>query len=64
MFPAECQRCLLFKYFFCVFQSLVIQQQKVSDLMEMCLQKDEIISKLQATMDATVEDANRDVNTQ
>lgn len=32
--------------------------------MEMCLQKDDIISKLQATMDATVEDATRDVNTQ
>lgn len=32
--------------------------------MEMCLQKDDIISKLQTTMDATVEDATRDVNTQ
>lgn len=44
-----------------VFQSLELQQQKVSDLMEMCLQKDDIINKLQAAMDATVEEATRDV---
>lgn len=30
--------------------------------MEMCLQKDNIISKLQAAMDAIVDDATRDVN--
>lgn len=29
--------------------------------MEMCLQKDDIISKLQAAMDATADDATRDV---
>lgn len=44
-----------------VFQSLELQQQKVSDLMEMCLQKDDIINKLQTAMDATVEEATRDV---
>lgn len=44
-----------------LFQSLELQQQKASDLMEMCLQKDDIISKLQAAMDATVDDATRDV---
>ncbi|XP_075891258.1 kinesin-like protein KIF20B isoform X2 [Nelusetta ayraudi] len=41
-------------------QSLELQQQKVSDLLEMCLQKDDIINKLQAAMDATVEEATRD----
>lgn len=44
-----------------VFQSLELQQQKVSDLLEMCLQKDDIIAKLEAAMDATVEDATRNV---
>lgn len=44
-----------------VFQSLELQQQKVSDLMEMCVQKDDIINKLEAAMDATVEEATRNV---
>lgn len=40
-----------------------MEQQNLSELMEMCRQKDDIINKLQAAMDATVEDATRDVNT-
>lgn len=46
-----------------VFQSLEQQQQKLSALMEICQQKDNIINKLQAAMDVTVENATRDVNT-
>lgn len=30
--------------------------------MEICQQKDDMINKLQAAMDSTVEDATRDVN--
>lgn len=47
----------------CVVQSLEQQQQKLSELMEMCRQKDDVIHRLQAAMDSTVEDATRDVNT-
>ncbi len=45
-----------------VFQTLDRQQQKLSELMEICQQKDDIINKLQAAMDGTVENATRDVN--
>ncbi|XP_040922509.1 kinesin-like protein KIF20A isoform X3 [Toxotes jaculatrix] len=41
-------------------ESLEQQQQKLSELMEICQQKDDIIHKLQAAMDSTVEDATRD----
>nr|XP_046232599.1 kinesin-like protein KIF20A isoform X2 [Scatophagus argus] len=41
-------------------QNLEQQQQKLAELMEMCRQKDSIIDKLQAALDATVEDATRD----
>ncbi|XP_074519215.1 uncharacterized protein LOC141785039 isoform X2 [Halichoeres trimaculatus] len=41
-------------------QSLELQKQRVSDLMEVCEQKDHIINKLQAAMDETVESATRD----
>lgn len=44
-----------------VFQML--EQQKLAELVEVCQQKDDIINKLQAAMDATKEDATRDVNT-
>lgn len=46
-----------------VFQSLEQQRQKLSELMEICQQKDDVINKLQAAMDNTVENATRDVNT-
>ncbi|XP_049418949.1 kinesin-like protein KIF20B [Epinephelus fuscoguttatus] len=36
------------------------QQHKLLELMEICQQKDDIINKLQAAMDATVENATRD----
>ena len=36
---------------------------KVQELMEICLQKDEMISKLQTAMGLTVEEATRDVRT-
>ncbi|XP_049916428.1 kinesin-like protein KIF20A isoform X1 [Epinephelus moara] len=41
-------------------ESLEQQQHKLSELMEICQQKDDIINKLQAAMDATVENATRD----
>ncbi|XP_044034097.1 kinesin-like protein KIF20B isoform X3 [Siniperca chuatsi] len=41
-------------------ESLEQQQQKLSELMEMCQQKDDIINNLQAAMDGTVENATRD----
>lgn len=44
-------------------QSAEQQQQKISELMEMCRQKDDVIDKLQAAMDGTVANATRDVNT-
>lgn len=41
----------------------LLEQQKLAELVEVCQQKDDIINKLQAAMDATMEDATRDVNT-
>ncbi|KAI3365136.1 hypothetical protein L3Q82_010104 [Scortum barcoo] len=41
-------------------ESLDQQRQKLSELMEICQQKDNIINKLQAAMDVTVENATRD----
>ncbi|KAM3592801.1 uncharacterized protein V6R79_025472 [Siganus canaliculatus] len=41
-------------------QSLELQQLKVSELMDMCEQKDQMINKLQEAMDSTVENATRD----
>nr|XP_033472702.1 dynein regulatory complex protein 9-like [Epinephelus lanceolatus] len=41
-------------------ESLEQQQHKLSELMEICQQKDDIINKLQAAMDATVGNATRD----
>ncbi|XP_070846015.1 kinesin-like protein KIF20A [Chaetodon trifascialis] len=41
-------------------ETLQQQQQKLSELTEICQQKDDIINKLQAAMDVTVEDATRD----
>ncbi|XP_041818845.1 kinesin-like protein KIF20A isoform X2 [Chelmon rostratus] len=41
-------------------ESLEQQQQKLSELTEICQQKDDDINKLQAAMDVTVENATRD----
>ncbi|XP_039992224.1 kinesin-like protein KIF20A [Xiphias gladius] len=41
-------------------ESLEQQRQKLSELMEICQQKDDVINKLQAAMDNTVENATRD----
>ncbi|KAF3703990.1 Kinesin-like protein KIF20B [Channa argus] len=41
-------------------ETLEQQRQKLSELIEICQQKDQMINKLQATMDSTVEDATRD----
>ncbi|CAB1451550.1 unnamed protein product [Pleuronectes platessa] len=41
-------------------ESLEQQRQKLSELMDMCGQKDNVINKVQAAMDLTVEDATRD----
>ncbi|XP_071318051.1 kinesin-like protein KIF20A isoform X2 [Trachinotus anak] len=41
-------------------ESLEQQRQKLSELMEICQQKDEVINKLQAAIDETVENATRD----
>ncbi|XP_076616249.1 uncharacterized protein kif20bb isoform X2 [Chaetodon auriga] len=41
-------------------ETLQQQQQKLSELTEICQQKDDIINKLQAAMDVTVENATRD----
>ncbi|XP_034425713.1 kinesin-like protein KIF20A isoform X2 [Hippoglossus hippoglossus] len=41
-------------------ESLEQQRQKLSELMDMCGQKDNVINKVQAAMDKTVEDATRD----
>ncbi|XP_062234457.1 kinesin-like protein KIF20B [Platichthys flesus] len=41
-------------------ESLEQQRQKLSELMDMCEQKDNVINKVQAAMDKTVEDATRD----
>ncbi|XP_034050622.1 kinesin-like protein KIF20B [Thalassophryne amazonica] len=43
-----------------VTESLKQQQQKVSELIDICQQKDDIINKLQATVDSTIDDATRD----
>lgn len=43
-------------------QRLQQQRQKLMELKEMCLQKDDIITRLQAAMDQTLEDTTRDVN--
>uniref|UniRef100_A0A3Q3JLE0 Kinesin motor domain-containing protein n=1 Tax=Monopterus albus TaxID=43700 RepID=A0A3Q3JLE0_MONAL len=41
-------------------ESLELQRQKLSELTQMCQQKDDVISKLQATMDSTVDNATQD----
>ncbi|XP_031168056.1 kinesin-like protein KIF20A [Sander lucioperca] len=41
-------------------ESLEQQQQKLSELMDICRQKDDVINQLQAAMDATLENATRD----
>ncbi|XP_060951485.1 kinesin-like protein KIF20B [Limanda limanda] len=41
-------------------ESLEQQRQKLSELMDMCGQKDTVINRVQAAMDKTVEDATRD----
>lgn len=46
-----------------VLQSLKQQQLKFSELMEICQQKEDVINKLQAALDDTVESATRDVST-
>uniref|UniRef100_A0A668ASG9 Kinesin family member 20Ba n=1 Tax=Myripristis murdjan TaxID=586833 RepID=A0A668ASG9_9TELE len=44
-------------------KSLKSQELKLSELMEICNEKDEMISKLQTTMDQQVEDATKDKDT-
>ncbi|KAM3860041.1 uncharacterized protein kif20bb [Diretmus argenteus] len=41
-------------------QTVEQQRQKLCDLMEMCQQKDDIITTLQSAMDSTMEDATKD----